>query len=269
MKRFITILAAVVAIASAGVAQEHDTFEQDGYIFKILDDSIATCAIIGGTALDSIDSGDDQWIDLPTKVYYDINKKFYTITEIGEGAFKDKDAIEKKSKIERIIFPIKLESIGDEAFAGTTVKRVEFPNTLKKIGRSAFENSFTLGCNLPDALEEIGDNAFMNYSLADGFSDKTNAMSEGIQIGSGFSHIGQTAFTGNIAEFITLSPENGTYSLDSILTVAQGKPMKLYALFDKERTSLQLMLANRIKYMNGTLNLNPEASRWNIMCLPP
>lgn len=99
----------------------------------------------------------------------------------------------------------------------------------------------------------------MNYSLADGFSDKTNAMSEGIQIGSGFSHIGQTAFTGNIAEFITLSPENGTYSLDSILTVAQGKPMKLYALFDKERTSLQLMLANRIKYMNGTLNLNPDS----------
>ena len=240
-------------------AQGHDTFEQDGYIFKILDDSIATCAIVGGTALDSIDGGDDQWIDLPTKVYYDTNKKSYTITEIGKGAFKDKDAIDKRSKIERIIFPIKLESIGDEAFAGTTVKRVEFPKTLKKIGRCAFENSFTKGCILPVSLEELGDNAFMNNCLSDGFSDKMSEMSDGIQIGSGLAHIGKAAFTGNMPEFITLLPENGTYSLDSILTVAQGKPMKLYALFDKERTSLQLMLANRIKYMNGTLNLNPDS----------
>lgn len=259
MKRIITILAVVAAIASAGVAQNQDIFEQDSFIFKILDDDKATCAIIGGSALDSVSGGDGQWIVLPTKAYSSINKKSYTVTEIVEGAFRDKDAIHKGTFIERIIFPGKLESIGDEAFAGTTVKRVRFPETLKRIGQSAFKNSFTLGCNLPNALEELGDNAFMNNNLTDGFLDKTSAMSEGIEIGSGLTHFGQTAFTGNMPEFITLSSKNNSLSLDSLLTVAQGKPMKLYTLFDKDRTSLQLMLAKRIRYMSGTLNLNPDS----------
>lgn len=252
-------MAAVAAIASIGMAQEHDTFEQDGYIFKILDDNSATCAIIGGTALDSVPLTPDRCIHLPNNVYFSPNQKSYTIIEISNAAFKNKDAIKTGMTIYGMYFPDKLETIGDEAFAGTTVRTLKFPKTLRKIGERAFQNSFTLGCNMPDALEEIGDSAFMNISLSDGFVDKWFEWSEGIHIGSGLTKIGRAAFAGNMPEFITLSSENNNLSLDSILTVAQGKPMKLYTLFDKERTSLQLMLAKRIRYMSGTLNLNPDS----------
>lgn len=244
-------------MATTTTAQTLIVFENNGCVYKVLDDDKATCALIGGKIFDNATSGDAQWKRLPTTVYFDLNKKEYTVTEIGDTAFKDKSAT--GTIMERIEFPERLESIGEEAFAGTIVRRVRFPKTLKTIGARAFENSQCMGCNLPDNMEQIGDLAFANFKLSDGFSANMNRMPEGIQIGNGNLKFGNAVFAGNIPEFVSLSTTSNTLSLDSVTTVAQGKPIKLYTLYNKEKTILKLITSYRIRYMEGTLNLSPDS----------
>lgn len=78
-----------------------------------------------------------------------------TVTEIGEGAFKN-------SHFKEITFLNEFEKVSDSMFYGSNfLEKVILPSTVKEIGASAFQTCTKLKeVNLPEGLETIGNLAF-------------------------------------------------------------------------------------------------------------
>lgn len=102
-----------------------------------------------------------------------------SVTEIGEGAFKDfgglekidlpnslekigKEAFKGCSLLTEISIPEGIISIEDSTFASTGLKTIEFPKSLKSIGDKAFSSLEELeNITLPSGLESISPTAFL------------------------------------------------------------------------------------------------------------
>lgn len=102
-----------------------------------------------------------------------------SVTEIGEGAFKDfgglekidlpnslekigKEAFKGCSLLTEISIPEGITSIEDSTFASTGLKTIEFPKSLKSIGDKAFSSLEELeNITLPSGLESISPTAFL------------------------------------------------------------------------------------------------------------
>ena len=66
-------------------------------------------------------------------------------------------------KLRDINMPESLESIGENAFSGTSIRKVSFPATLQTIASRAFRNCMSLNhVDLPEDIVSIGDFAFQN-----------------------------------------------------------------------------------------------------------
>lgn len=86
----------------------------------------------------------------------------FTVTRIGDGAFKDKPQLTGK-----IDLPDTIISIGNEAFYGcTNITSMTLGNSIKQIGDSAFAGCSALEVLDLSSVEEIGTDAFFKcYSL--------------------------------------------------------------------------------------------------------
>ena len=81
------------------------------------------------------------------------------ITYIGAGTF------DNFRKVEEVVLPERLVSIGDYAFWCTSnLKKIKFPSTLKKIGERAFDDSGLESVSLR-SVEKIGSGAFSGTNL--------------------------------------------------------------------------------------------------------
>lgn len=86
-----------------------------------------------------------------------------SLTDIREGAFSCLVTGEMGycSKLKSIDFANGLETIGDSAFAYTSIESLSLPTTLKSIGDSAFNCCFSLNkVIIPDGVKSIGERAF-------------------------------------------------------------------------------------------------------------
>ena len=117
------------------------------YEFKIIGDDIVLTKVKKGS----------EYITIPLGV-----------TKIGKGAFSGEYANDLSSKIKRIIIPVSVYEIEDEAFAGNGyLENVSMENSsVLKIGKNAFAGCRNLyHVQLPKCLGEIGSYAFRNTSL--------------------------------------------------------------------------------------------------------
>ena len=105
----------------------------DGLIYEIIpgggEDGKDAVKVIGG------DSDDDGVIRIPDEV--EIDGEIYPVTEIGEGAFKD------RTDITRVVIPSTVVTVGKEAFSGcTSLREVEAEDGEKLLscGTDAFKD---------------------------------------------------------------------------------------------------------------------------------
>ena len=129
-------------------------------------------------------------------------------TAIANGAFN------KQSNLTSVVLPNGLTSIGDRAFAGTSLTQVTIPASVTDIGSEAFNDAKKLasvtfneglktigdsafdGCSLlntvalPNSLTSLGNNAFQ-------YAGRDAAAADGtLTIGTGLTEIPQGAFSG-------------------------------------------------------------------------
>ena len=85
---------------------------------------------------------------------------YTSVKKIETGAFRN------DTKLEEIVLPNELESIGADAFYGcTSLKRINLPNTLTHIGHSAFEGCSALEyIYIPSSVKTIDQDAFKGCS---------------------------------------------------------------------------------------------------------
>ena len=77
-----------------------------------------------------------------------------SVTSIGDGAFAD-------SSLSSITIPNSVTSIGNGAFAGSSLSSITIPNSVTNIGRGAFQNCSSLSSvTIPNSVTSIGDDVF-------------------------------------------------------------------------------------------------------------
>lgn len=138
-----------------------------------------------------------------------------TITNIGEGAFRD------CVNLIRISLPSTLEFLCDRVFLNCrSLEQVVIPNSIKIIGDNLFENCIGMvTVKLPNSITTIGDEAFCAC---------TNLRS--INIPANVNCIGKEAFRNCInLEKITIDKANNNYScLDDVLYSKDGSKLIQY-----------------------------------------
>ena len=131
-----------VSICYAEETQPQDFFT-DGFKCEINDDGPRTYTIVGYEST------------IYTNIIPDVIDGF-TITRIGDGAFKNMPQFTGK-----INLPDTIISIGDDAFAKcTNITSIMLGSDIKKIGKSAFAECSALEDIELNGVEEIGDDAF-------------------------------------------------------------------------------------------------------------
>lgn len=88
-----------------------------------------------------------------------------SVEEIGEGAFSCLFTGEMGycSLLKNLDLENGLETIGDHAFAYTSIERLSLPVTVDEIGNGAFMGNYALtNVILPEGIKSIGENAFYN-----------------------------------------------------------------------------------------------------------
>lgn len=125
-----------------------------------IDEDTATLYIEGsGEMYDYTDHGQAPWYDVRSTV---TNIKFSdSVTHIGAFAFS-------KMKLETLVVPANIESIGEEAFYGNyNLKEVFMENgKLEFIGKSAFDSCIALkDLCLPESVTVIDDFVFRNTAI--------------------------------------------------------------------------------------------------------
>lgn len=177
----------------------------------------------------------------------------YTVTAVGEEAFKWSDASE-------IVLPETVDSIKKSAFTSTSnLKTITLPSRLKYIGDYAFNSSALTSIDIPASVEEIGGSAF--------FTAKSLTQ---ITFHEGLKRIGRSAFYKCPLTSVTLpesvdSLEKTFMNCDQLTTVKL--PSKLTYLGDgvfyqSGLTSIDLPAT--LKYIGSECFLKTKITSLNI-----
>ena len=129
-----------------------------------------------------------------------------SVTRISGSAFEDNRGINT------VNIHGGVESIGNAAFAYTTIKEINLSEGLKTIDNSAFSSNPMTEFVVPDSVTEIGNNAFYANDL------------ESFVLGSGIQKIGSHVFAYN--SYLEVIHYNGTEETWSTVELGAG--------FDKE-----------------------------------
>lgn len=162
MKKIIGVILAIsifCSVISITAYADNDNTCGDNLSWRI-DEDTSTLYIEGsGEMYDYTDCEQAPWYDVRSTV---TNIKFSdSVTHIGAFAFS-------KMKLETLVIPANIESIGEEAFYGNyNLKEVFMENgELEFIDKSAFESCIALkDLCLPESATVIGDFAFRNIAI--------------------------------------------------------------------------------------------------------
>lgn len=127
-----------------------DEFEYEGLRYRILDTEARTCEVIANPA--GVQYAGD--VVIPAVVVTEGYE--FTVTEIGESAFQDCNALTS------VVFPETLTWIGMYGFMRcTSLVRVDFPESLMRMAYHAFDACTSLeSVDLPDSLTVVGGYGF-------------------------------------------------------------------------------------------------------------
>lgn len=145
----------------------------------------------GATITGLSESGIAKRASKPDMILPDTNPDGVVITGIADSTNGTGGLFATSSeKLNSVVLPANLVSIGKNAFADSGIGDVEFPETLKKIGMSAFRQVNITKIILPDSVASVGNGAFASC-----FKVEKVKISAGMtEIPSGFlSCSGQTA----------------------------------------------------------------------------
>lgn len=138
------------------------------------------------------------------------------VVEVPDGIVEIKDSafwhtFNGNGKVERVILPEGVKSIGADAFHGCkSLAEINLPESLKTISSCAFDSCVSLETiSMPDSVQVIGASAFVNCSRL-----------REVYIGSGVKEIGQGAFKN--CTFLETIYYNGTEAEWNAITKADG-----------------------------------------------
>ena len=102
-------------------------------------------------------SCDTTRFEIPETVEF--NGHQLTVTAIGKDAFQ--------SRIDTLILPKTITSVGDNAFCYAYLKSISLPDGLKTLGNECFQYCQLKEIHLPDSLNTIGEEAFAENPLTE------------------------------------------------------------------------------------------------------
>ena len=119
-----------------------------------------------------------------------------SVTTLGRGAFY------KCGRLIDINIPDSVTSIGEYAFASSSLASVRIPDSVTSIEGSVFLNCSALASvRIPDSVTSIGDGAFLNCSAL-----------TSVRIPDSVTSIGGSAFSGRDPATLTIYCEQGSYA---------------------------------------------------------
>lgn len=101
-------------------------------------------------------------------IAWELDEAAHTLTISVDGTYNrdaEIDSLISSMKVQKVIFSEGLETIGNEAFAGSPITSVSFPSSLTAIGNEAFASSSLTSLNINGAPCSIGAYAFCWSSL--------------------------------------------------------------------------------------------------------
>lgn len=115
-----------------------------------------------GTTITGLsESGIEKRAENPDLVLPETNGNGVTVTALGDSNNTTGGLFATASeKINGIILPSKLVSIGKNAFADSGIANIEFPDTLEEIGTAAFRQVNITEIILPNSVKTVGNGAF-------------------------------------------------------------------------------------------------------------
>lgn len=230
------LLENVIMYVCAIEIEPYDAFT-DGFKYKINSDG-KTCTIV----------------KYDSKIYTNIipsELDGYTVTSIGDRAFKDVDVVSGEVKL-----PSTIVSIGDEAFKGCTLlTKVKLADGTISIGDSAFSGCTGLETINLDNVQTIGDLAFEN---CDGFKKTDIVFSDNLK------SLGSEVFYDSNIETIEFLSETAPETVSTTFDGYSGKKIIPYNCEDYIGTQWGLSQIRGIEKVgdvdqDGVVNANDAA----------
>lgn len=168
------------------------------------------------------------------------------VTDIPASAFNAGSS--NDMKLETLVIPEGVQTIGKSAFAGTHVENLSLPETLTSIGDAAFQNHQLTEVTIPGSVVSIGKDAFKITQ-----QDLPKALAQ-VTLQEGLQTIGKEAFLGNQITEIELP---GTVVLTAKDSSADAIFGKLNAAADPIVT-LKVADASKVEKFNTAF-----ANKWS------
>ena len=147
------VVGAVLSIATVSPAYSAPvTTTIDGITYEGDDANVGAGVVV--TAYDAAQGPDPV---IPTTV--DISGTTYTVTAIGDDAFRNKF-------LSSVDLPTSLRTIGDRAFLRNSLASIVIPDGVTTIGMEAFSDNSLASAIIPDSVSTIGMSAFYLNSIA-------------------------------------------------------------------------------------------------------
>lgn len=182
-------------VVSNGSVYRYYGFERtNDSIFEYTDNGDNYSATVTGFKEENLPDGTSEVdITIPDKI------AGYTVTDIGDGAFRDIDVNDGV-----LTLPDTVRTIGANAFYNTYCTLGAWPSSLERIGSSAFVHDKITVAEFPESLKVIGGSAFQYANIVSPV------------LNDGLTTIGAHAFEwDNVTEFII--PDSVTSMGDNVL----------------------------------------------------
>lgn len=203
----LTFVAMLVSLTAAAY-----DFEVGGIYYNVVSTTDFTCSVAGHAS-----SADVVSLTIPETVSY--SNRELDVVSIGAYAFNS------EKHLQTVIVGSNVKTLGESAFAQSSVRKVVLSEGVESIGKNCFSHSKLTEINLPSTMKSLELRAF-EYSAI-----------KGIEMGNGIESVGQSCFMGcSLLEKVVLSE-----CMEAIPTSA----------FSQTSNLKEIVIPNSVKVINA------------------